>query len=156
MIIREATVQDYYEVARLHTQVHEAHVKERGDIFRSNEPTLNPSRFQAAVQGEKSTVLVFVDEREKIGAYSVIHLVQTPLLPTMQQRKTVYISDLCVDETRRGGGIGRLIFEAIISYGKAHQVDAIELDVYDFNERAKRFYHSLGMRCQKQTMELPL
>ena len=67
--------------------------------------------------------------------------------------KTLYIDDLCVDESARGKGIGGKLFEYVESFGKSVGCDSITLNVWEQNTAARRFYDACGMTPQKTTME---
>jgi GNAT superfamily N-acetyltransferase len=56
------------------------------------------------------------------------------------QGKTVYLEDFLVDENYRSKGIGKLLFEEMISIAQNLNVRQMSWQVLDWNEGAIRFY----------------
>ena len=67
--------------------------------------------------------------------------------------KTLYIDDLCVDETMRGQQIGRQLYEAVLSFAKDAGCYNVTLNVWACNQPAMRFYEACGLKPQKVGME---
>jgi ribosomal protein S18 acetylase RimI-like enzyme len=76
--------------------------------------------------------------------------------PVMTDRTELYIDDLCVDESRRGQGIGKAIYQAICRYAGMRKCSTITLNVWSDNKSAVSFYESLGLTRQKIGMEIKL
>ena len=74
----------------------------------------------------------------------------------MTDIKTLYIDDLCVDETMRGHHIGRMLYEAALDFAREHGCYNLTLNVWSCNESAMNFYHSCGLKPQKVGMEIIL
>ena len=70
--------------------------------------------------------------------------------------KTLYIDDLCVDETLRGKHIGKNLYEAVLIYAKEHDCYNVTLNVWACNTSAMRFYEACGLKPQKVGMEVIL
>ena len=73
--------------------------------------------------------------------------------PVMADRSTLYIDDLCVEETCRGKGVGKALYEAACAHGREQSCGSITLNVWCCNEKAMRFYEHLGLVPQKIGME---
>ena len=71
----------------------------------------------------------------------------------LHDMKTLYLDDLCVDETIRGQGIGRKIYDYLLEYAKKEGFYNFTLNVWECNEGAKRFYQNCGLSVQKTTLE---
>ena len=54
--------------------------------------------------------------------------------------KRLYLEDILVTEKMRGQGIGKLLFERIITEAKEKDLQGIIWQVLDWNEPAKKFY----------------
>ena len=67
--------------------------------------------------------------------------------------KTLYIDDLCVDETCRGQHIGRSLYNAALAMAREKGCYNVTLNVWSCNPTALRFYESLGLKPQKIGME---
>ena len=71
----------------------------------------------------------------------------------MTDIKTLYIDDLCVDESARGLHIGKDLYEFVLDYAKDQGCYNVTLNVWADNVNAVRFYEKIGMRVQKIGME---
>ena len=71
----------------------------------------------------------------------------------LEDIKTLYIDDICVDENARGRHIGKALFEHVRAYAKSIGCNNITLNVWEGNESALHFYKNMGMQVQKTGME---
>lgn len=55
--------------------------------------------------------------------------------------KGIYLDDIVVTEKRRGEGIGKLLFDAVLLEAKSTGAKQLHWQVLDWNEPAIRFYH---------------
>ena len=63
---------------------------------------------------------------------------------TFLAKPGIYIEDLYVDESHRGRGFGRAMFDHIVRLAKERGCGRIEWSVLDWNTPAIRFYEKLG------------
>lgn len=92
----------------------------------------------------------------QLVAYSIIEIQFTEQHKNFRERVTLVIQDMCIKESSRGKGVGQLLFDSIISFGKENNADALELDVFSENDLAIQFFESNGMRDKTRRMELEL
>jgi GNAT superfamily N-acetyltransferase len=59
---------------------------------------------------------------------------------------TMHLEDLIVTKSRRGNGIGSLLFSKFISYAHSLRVKRIEWAVLDWNVNAIKFYKKNGAK----------
>ena len=71
----------------------------------------------------------------------------------LQNIKTLYIDDICVDEKARGRHVGTALYEFVRDYAKSKGCHHITLNVWEGNDPALSFYRNMGMKVQKTTME---
>ena len=69
-------------------------------------------------------------------------------------RDWLCIDDICVDENYRRHGIGKQLVDFAIKLAQGKGVDRIQLNVYEDNHSAVRFYENIGFTTQKRVMEL--
>jgi ribosomal protein S18 acetylase RimI-like enzyme len=74
----------------------------------------------------------------------------------LQDIKTLYIDDICVDEKARGKHVGKALYEYVRDYARSIGCNNITLNVWDGNDAAISFYRNMGMKVQKTTMEVVL
>ena len=58
--------------------------------------------------------------------------------------EVVNLEDLIVSQRLRGKGLGTLLLDEVVKYGKAKGVKRISWDVLDWNEPAIKFYKQKG------------
>lgn len=67
--------------------------------------------------------------------------------------KTLFIDDLCVDETTRGQGVGKALYEFAIGYAREKGCYDVTLNVWEGNKSARAFYEKMGMFPKETQME---
>jgi GNAT superfamily N-acetyltransferase len=63
--------------------------------------------------------------------------------------KVLHLEDLVVSKTCRGKGLGTLLLDAVIRFGKSMGVKRIGWEVLDWNEPAIEFYEKKGARVMR-------
>lgn len=66
--------------------------------------------------------------------------------PHRDRAGVAYVYDIAIDEPHRGRGLGRAAMQAAESVVAAAGIAEIGLNVFGFNEPARRLYDSLGYR----------
>ena len=72
----------------------------------------------------------------------------------LQDMRTLYIDDICVDEQARGKHVGKQLFDHVRAYAEKLGCGAITLNVWEGNDAAMAFYRKLGMSVRKTCMEM--
>jgi ribosomal protein S18 acetylase RimI-like enzyme len=153
--IRRATVTDTDGVMRLlryNTGFHHLH---RPDIFKAGSKKYDDAAFAALLEDEKKPVFVAVTDDGYVAGFCFCqerrdkHAVLNDFL-------TLYIDDICVDENYRRLGIGRRLFETARGYAEQIEAKYIDLNVWEFNADAVRFYESCGFTTRQRKMEMKL
>ncbi len=149
MHIRNMKADDYQNVDRLMSQVHRLHVEGRPDLYCEAEHIYTEEQFHEMINEEDSITVLAEEEDIVLGICMVSFRKRTCMI----DRRTAYMDDLCVDESARGKGIGRKLFEYAKQKAKEMGAERLDLMVWGFNENAKRFYESMGMDVQRYIME---
>jgi len=152
IIIRPAQKEDYPIINRLLLQLAKQHADQRPDIFRAKAKTSERSFRKLLKNAEKTPVLVAVQENRVVG-HMFAEVIQQKKKHHKQARRIFYIDDLCINETCRRSGIGRKFMEEAALLARVNRCDALELNVFNCNEGAIRFYESLGFSVQRIAME---
>lgn len=152
MEIRFAEAKDISGILSLLRQVGGVHHQGRPDIFRAGCQKYGASQILAMLDSAKTPIFVAV-EQEKVVGYGFCQMKLYDNDPVMTDRLELYIDDLCVDESCRGKGIGKAIYQEIVRYAKMRRCYHITLNVWACNESAMKFYEKLGLKPQKIGLE---
>ena len=152
MQIRNMILADYNEVDRLMAQVHQLHVNGRPDLYIDVEHIYSFDQFKEMVENE-DMITILAEEKEKVVGICMISM---RARTCMVKRRTAYMEDLCVDETCRGKGIGKKLFLYAKDQAIKMGAERLDLMVWDFNENARKFYESMGMKPQRYIYETML
>ena len=151
-MIRLAKEKDIPKMLDLLRQVCLVHHNGRPDIFNIG-TKYNAEELKSLLTDETRSILVSVDENDAVMGYCFCIFEQHVGNSVLTDIKTLYIDDLCVDETLRGRHIGRELYEAALSFAKESGCYNVTLNVWSCNPSAHRFYEKLGMLPQKTYME---
>ncbi len=156
MKIRRAKPADSSRINELLYQVAKIHADARPDIFKEATKKYTDSELIEIISNDKTPIFVAVDEQDiALGyAFCVYQITEHSLL--LQDKKTLYIDDICVDENARGKHIGKSLYEYVVAFAKQNRFDNITLNVWTLNEGAQRFYEKCGMQPLKVMMEQKL
>lgn len=137
-------------------QVAEVHHNARPDLFKANSKKYNESDLASLLCDKKVIIFVAVDEDDIAAGYIFCIMNEHKDHSIMQDSKTLYIDDLCVDETKRSCGIGKMLYGHACGYAKERGCYNVTLNVWAGNDNARQFYENLGMKEQKRTLEMVL
>ena len=76
--------------------------------------------------------------------------------PARLDRKELYLDDLCVDASVRGKGVAKLLWQRTVELARELGCDAVTLNVWEGNDRARKFYENCGLTVRKTFLEYPL
>ena len=152
--IRKATASDIPRIMDLLHQVNRVHHLLRPDLFKPHTTKYSAEELEAMMAIESQPI--FVCDDGKVSGYVFCQIQDLQNDRLLQDRKTLYIDDLCVDETARGKHIGRQLFDYVREYAQTIGCQAITLNVWNGNDAALAFYRKLGMDVRKTCMEMKL
>lgn len=152
MEIRFADIRDIPGMIELLKQVGEVHHRIRPDLFRSGAQKYDASALEELLKDPTRPIFVAV-EAEKMLGYCFCAIQITEQNPVLLDRKTLYIDDLCVEETCRGKHVGKLLYEKACAYARQIGCHSITLNVWCGNDSAMRFYEKQGLKPRNIHME---
>ncbi len=149
MKIRYTKLEDYKIHQSLMEQVHEIHKDARPDIF---------------VEYEKLPLLVFrnlLESDERVNLVlevdgRVIGICDLKVATDKFDQKRLILSEICIDKEHIDKGYGTKFIDGIVTFLKEKNYVRIELSVWNFNEKAIKFYEKLGFKTQKIVLEKEL
>ena len=150
-MIRKAEKKDIPGLINLLYQVDAVHNGIRPDLFKGNTAKYNEQELEEILKDDSKPIFVYDDGKILGHAFCQINEVKNHRL--LQDAKTLYIDDICVDEQSRGRHIGKALYEYVRDYAKSIGCHNITLNVWEGNDSAYNFYKSMGMYIQKTGME---
>ena len=150
--IRRAKESDLCAVNKLLYEVHKVHSDLRPDLFKAGSKKYTDTELIAILADPNRPIFVAEKDGQVFGYAFCIHQ-QAVNDNNLTDIKTLYIDDLCVDETARNSHIGRALYEYVLDYAKKHGYYNVTLNVWADNVNARKFYERLGLKVQKIGME---
>lgn len=146
------------DIERMHellTQVNLVHHKGRPDLFKCGRKYTD-EQLREILRDKKRPIFAAVDENDCLLGYAFCIFQQHLNDNILTDIKTLYIDDLCVDETKRGLHIGSTLYNVVLDFAREHGCYNVTLNVWSCNESAMKFYENCGLRPQKVGMEVIL
>jgi ribosomal protein S18 acetylase RimI-like enzyme len=138
---RPARVDDFAAVVSLACQL-AAHIA-------AETPPLTFELFQAHYLRPDATMRLLL----AIGQDRVVGMISWTVTHELYSAgRRVYISDLAVDLSARGLGVGAALMKEVVAWATAHDVEKLGWDVWRHNETAKAFYKSVGGHVDEEAL----
>lgn len=150
-MIRKAEERDIKGLIKLLYQADAVHHGIRPDLFKSNTPKYDEQELERILTDDTKPIFVY-DDGDVLG-HAFCQIIEIKDHRLLQDIKTLYIDDICVDESVRGKHIGLALYEYVRDYAKSIGCYNITLNVWEGNDSAYCFYKSMGMQIQKTGME---
>jgi GNAT superfamily N-acetyltransferase len=154
-MIRRAQKKDIPRMMELLAQVNRVHYDGRPDLFKLG-TKYTPAELEEILADDSRPILVYTNEQDVTEGYAFCIYQQYVGSNLMTDVKTLYIDDLCVDETKRGKHIGTALYNAVVDFARENGCYNLTLNVWSCNPSAMAFYQARGLVPQKVGMELIL
>ncbi len=155
MQVRFAQEKDLPRIHTLLEQVNLVHHQGRPDLFKLGRKYTD-EQLLAIIGDRGRPILVAADETDQVLGYAFCIFQQHVDDNIMTDIRTLYIDDLCVDETLRGRHIGKTLYDAVLAFAREQGCYNVTLNVWSCNPSAMRFYEAQGLKPQKVGMEVIL
>lgn len=150
-MIRKAEKRDVGRIIELLHQVNMVHHVIRPDLFKPYTTKYDEQALEELLSDSNKPIFVFDDG--VVQGYAFCQVTEVKNDQLLQDIKTLYIDDICVDETARGKHVGKALYDYVHDYAQSIGCYNITLNVWEGNEPAICFYRNMGMQVQKTTME---
>lgn len=144
-------MRDMKALLQLLFQADAVHNAIRPDLFKGNTSKYDEQELETLLQDDSKPIFVYDDGEVRGHAFCMVSEHKGHRL--LQDVKTLYIDDICVDEHSRGQHIGKALYEYVHDYARSIGCYNIILNVWEGNDNACNFYRSMGMQVQKTGME---
>lgn len=153
MIIRRADRRDIDGINKLLAQVLEVHHIGRPDLFKSGTKKYTDDELIGIIEDIGTPVFVAVSDEGSIIGHCFTVMKQYAGDNIMNDIKSLYIDDLCIDEDYRGERIGTSLYEYVLDFARKEGCYNLTLNVWSCNRPAQKFYEAQGLVPQKMCME---
>lgn len=153
-MIRRASKEDIKSIIELLHQVNMVHHVIRPDLFKPHTTKYSEQELELMLNDDSKPIFVYYDGM--VLGYAFCQITEVKNHQLLEDIKTLYIDDICVDEKARGKHVGKALYEHVRQYAKSIGCNNITLNVWEGNEPALHFYKNMGMQVQKTTMEVIL
>jgi len=150
--IRLVEEKDLGRVKDLLSQVCMVHHLGRPDWFKIGRKYRDEELLEL-FKNETRPIFVAADEDDIVQGYAFCIFEEHKNDNVLMDMKTIYIDDLCVEESKRGMHIGKQLYEYVKKYAKENGFYNVTLNVWECNPGARKFYESLGLKPLKTYME---
>ena len=142
--LRRATSADAALLAQLCQAVHEIHVAAQPDFFKPIRPDDSTliAFYEQELSSETIGYIAEVDS-EPVG-YMLCAVTIRPENVFSYAQSRLHIDQMSVNAAYRSQGVGKALMDKAYELAQQHQVDALTLSVWAFNEGAQRFYATNG------------
>ena len=153
MEIRRACKRDLDGVHNLLSQVLAVHAEGRPDLFRAGTRKYTDEELLGIFADDTRPVFVAVDEDGRVLGHAFCEVQDFRGSNNMQPYVSIYIDDICVDETCRGKHVGKALYQHVIEFARELGCYNVTLNVWECNPGARAFYDAMGMTPLKTCLE---
>lgn len=155
MSVRFAVYEDLEQVNQLRKQVNELHVIGKPEVFREGF-SQELSDLVYIIYNDPLKKIVVYEMDDVIRGFTVLNHITKPETPFMYERDYLDIDEFGVDQSSRRQGIATEMIDFIRDYAKGKGFSKIELNMWEFNHGALRFYEAVGFETYRRYMEMKL
>ena len=152
MEIKVERTEDFEMLAKLNKTVQELHQKLYPKEFKEFDLQKVRNAFETILSDSNSYAFVAKIKEQPIG-YALC-LIKTRKENEFQFEKTVlYLDQISIEEKFRNRGIAKQLLTQTMNLAKELNIDEIQLDYWDKNIEAEKFFTSKGFECFNYRMK---
>ncbi|MCP4362087.1 MAG: GNAT family N-acetyltransferase [Chloroflexi bacterium] len=155
IVIREATLADQEGLFLLYAEIDALHHEAMPDTFRTTEEIARPSNFLVERLADEKIHLYVAEAADRLAGMILLKP-KTQKHPLFYTQDYLHISTLIVAADFQGQGVAQLLLNTAVTFAKERELTQINLNVYEFNQRAIAFYEKEGFNTGKREMWLNL
>ena len=155
MTVRFANENELGRVNELRAQVNALHVAGKPEVFKSGFPQ-ELQDYVNVIWNDPNKDIVVAELDGVVCGYAVINYVNRPENPYMFERRYLDIDEFGVDEAFRRRGAATAMIDFIRALAAEKGYSRVELNMWEFNEDALKFYEAVGFTTYRRYMEMYL
>lgn len=151
-MIRFARKEDYEAINALRAPVCALHSNGYPALFKPVFAKDHQERVLKMMEDPEQDVLVAEENGQLLG-FAMVEYIKREETNNIYAVHEAHIVEIGVDETSQGKGIGTALIQAVKDAAKVRGCRSVQLDVWEFNKSALRFYEKLGFVTLRRKME---
>lgn len=153
--ITTAQVEDYQGVNAIVKEGQAEHSEALPYIFMRVEEAIPEPYYHELLAAPNREILIARINEEIVG-FAVMEINESPPFETMTPRIYAYMNDFGIKSSYQRDGFGSELFKACKAWSKDKGATSLELNVWEFNQKAISFYEGFGMKSVSRRMEMNL
>jgi len=141
-MIRNGTNEDVKQVNIIRKEVNDLHVKGEPEHFKGWTESIENYVYEFIDSQTKQ--LLVLEEDNVIKAFAMIEFVEKPESNYRKAMKYLEINEFGTKEVFQGKGYGKALMQEIKNIAKEKGFSKLDLNVWNFNESAVKFYERFG------------
>jgi len=150
--IRQAHAADFDSMCCLFDEIDSLHRKALPALFRKPSGPVRDRAYVLNLIADPNVLILVAELEQKLAGLAHAFVRESTALPVFTPRKFVVIDSIIVTQAMHRHGIGRQFAEHIELWAKCQGAESIELNVYEFNREALRFYECQGYSTLSRKM----
>lgn len=151
-MVRFARKEDYEAINALRAPVCALHSNGYPALFKPVFAKDHQERVLKMMEDPEQDVLVAEENGQLLG-FAMAEYIKREETNSIYAVHGAHIVEIGVDETSQGKGIGTALIQAVKDAAKVRGCRSVQLDVWEFNKSALRFYEKLGFVTLRRKME---
>ncbi len=151
-MVRFARKEDYEAINALCAPVCALHSNGYPALFKPVFAKDHQERVLKMMEDPEQDVLVEEENGQLLG-FAMAEYIKREETNSIYAVHGAHIVEIGVDETSQGKGIGTALIQAVKDAAKVRGCRSVQLDVWEFNKSALRFYEKLGFVTLRRKME---
>ena len=151
-MVRFARKEDYEAINALRAPVCALHSNGYPALFKPVFAKDHQERVLKMMEDPEQDVLVAEENGQLLG-FAMVEYIKREETNSIYAVHEAHIVEIGADETSQGKGIGTALIQAVKDAAKVRGCRSVQLDVWEFNKGALRFYEKLGFVTLRRKME---
>lgn len=149
--LRSATLEDYEAANAIIREGQEEHAEALPDRFARLDHVVAMGWYRSFSAKTDKEIIVAELGSEVVGL-AMLEMKKSPSYEALVPRRYAYLNELAVASAHQRQGIGKELYHASAQWARERDAASLELNVWEFNDRALHFYASLGMLTLNRTL----
>lgn len=152
-MVRFAKLEDLEQINVIRKEVNDLHVKGNPRIFKEGF-SKEIAEYANQYINSKDKFLLVCEENNLICSYAMLKIVIKAETSYTHEFHFLEIQEIGTLQSEQGKGYGKQLMKKVKDIAKEHEINRIELNVWDFNESALKFYEKLGFNTYRRYLEM--